>query len=46
MKARKSGVNPPPMAMGCLTLLLFMPLCILSIPVSALRNALSWLMNA
>lgn len=46
MKLRKSGVNPPPMALGCLSMLLFMPLYVLAIPVSTLRNALSWLVNA
>lgn len=46
MKLRKSDFMRPPMVVGCFTILLFIPLWILLLPVSVLRNALSSLPNA
>jgi hypothetical protein len=40
MKPHKSGITRPPMAMGCLTMLL-LPLWILILPVNLIRSALS-----
>ena len=45
MKSGNFRTTPIPMAMGCLTMLLFLPLLILSFPVGMLRNAVIWLTN-
>jgi hypothetical protein len=46
MKLRKSDFSRPPMVVGCFTMLLLLPLWILLLPVSVLRNALSSLPKA
>ncbi|MGA2695993.1 MAG: hypothetical protein ABSE92_08025 [Terriglobales bacterium] len=46
MKQHKSGITPPPMATGCLTMLLLLPLWILILPVHAVRSVLVWLISA